>query len=373
MILIYDLLQMVYNMAPFPYPKIVELREKYTYNIHPLANNASSEKKSHKDNKKTKDGYISSDDDDDDVNQLNIGCLGLISSQATYDADTHKVCHSDKLALPLNFTKPVKDSDTLPTRTRPFIGVSDLEKEYDRTRKMQQKAVVVFSPSKTSKSQDLREIPPAINHLFVVTRSRRNKWKEHLQKERQRQDKLLPVREEDEDWEGYHCNKHGQVKKHLNEHVTDAAEHLFGLFTGAVATDSPSGDQDISIDKRVVADIASNNQSISCAPFKQAAKETNSTQALGDFYPLRNLKTKRDLSQKKPGKTSLSIPTVDPSLVLPDKNCIYPAKFSPFPGTRAKVSKSGLLYGKRSESETPRKKPPFISGPPMPFHSRTYR
>ena len=65
-------------MAPFPYPKIVELREKYTYNIRPLASNLSPEKKT-KSSQKTKQGYISSDDEDDDVNQLNIGCLGLLS------------------------------------------------------------------------------------------------------------------------------------------------------------------------------------------------------------------------------------------------------------------------------------------------------
>ena len=57
---------------------------------------------------------------------------------------------------------------------------------------MQQQAVVVFSSHEnTSKLQDLRVIPPAINHIFVVFRARRNKWEEHLKKERQKRDKLL--------------------------------------------------------------------------------------------------------------------------------------------------------------------------------------
>ena len=103
---------------------------------------------------------------------------------------------------------------------------------------MQQKAVVVFSQSNESKSQDLREISPAINHLFVVTRGRRNKWKEHLQKERQRQDKLHPVTEEEEDRE------RGHVDKHVNEHVNSATEHLVGLFKGAATDDGPSRDRD---------------------------------------------------------------------------------------------------------------------------------
>lgn len=27
---------MVYQMAPFPWPELIELREKYTYDIHPF-------------------------------------------------------------------------------------------------------------------------------------------------------------------------------------------------------------------------------------------------------------------------------------------------------------------------------------------------
>ena len=217
-------------MAPFPYPKIVELREKYTYNIRPLASNLSPEKKT-KSSQKTKQGYISSDDEDDDVNQLNIGCLGLLSPQASLEANEHKVRHTE-------YALRARDSGNPTKKSRPPVGVSDLEKEYNRTRKMQQKAVVVFSQSNESKSQDLREISPAINHLFVVTRARRNKWKEHLQKERQRQDKLHPATEEEEDRE------RGHVDKHVNEHVNSATEHLVGLFKGAATDDGPSRDRD---------------------------------------------------------------------------------------------------------------------------------
>ena len=68
-------------MAPFPFPKIVELREKYTYNITPFASNLSPEKKA-KSNKKVKEPYISSDEEDDDVDQMAVGCLGLLSPQS---------------------------------------------------------------------------------------------------------------------------------------------------------------------------------------------------------------------------------------------------------------------------------------------------
>ena len=348
-------------MAPFPYPKIVELREKYTYNIHPLANNLSPDKKA-KSSQKTKEGYISSDDEDDDVNQLNVGCLGLLSPQASLEASAHKVRHSST-----GYPFQARDSGHMTKKSRPPVGVSDLEKEYNRTRKMQQQAVVVFSQSNTSKSQDLREISPAINHLFVVTRARRNKWKEHLQKERQRQDKLHPVREEEEDRE------RGQVDKHVNEHVSNATEHLVGLFRGAATDDGPSHDHDKDHEENLAEDLDITQSLTNQNQFSKSVKSSKDTNNfVRDSNPSIGLNT-RDLSRRKPVKTSLSISPVDPSLVLPDKKCIYPAKFSPFPGTRTKSSKNGLLYSKQVEADPPPKKQSFISGPPMPYQARTNR
>ncbi|XP_046840968.1 TBC1 domain family member 30-like [Xenia sp. Carnegie-2017] len=163
---------MVYNMAPFPYPKILELREKYMYNIRPLANQSLDiEFKI-----KTKDGYASSDDEDDEVNQMNVGCLGLLSPHSSQEGRANKVNQTGGYPFGKDFSGSVNQPSSL-------VGVSDLDKEYNRTRKMQQQAVAVFSSHENkNKSQDLRDIPPAINHLFVVTRARRNKWKEHLKK-----------------------------------------------------------------------------------------------------------------------------------------------------------------------------------------------
>ena len=362
-------------MAPFPYPKIVELREKYTYNIHPLANNVSPEKKV-KSTQKAKDGYISSDDDDDDVSQLNVGCLGLLSPQGSLESSAQKARHPGGYPFSVNVSKPAKESSKLRSKSRPPVGVSDLEKEYNMTRKMQQQAVVVFSQNNTTKSQDLREIPPAINHLFVVTRARRNKWKEHLQKERQRQDKLLPVCEEDEDLEKSHVDKRGHAEKRVNEHVTDASEHLVGLFKGAATDDSPSRDQPCTFDESLVGNLdmtqSPANQNPSPKPVK-LSKDTDTFKIVIDTNLSASSKTTKDLSRRKAAKTSLSISPVDPSLVLPDKKCLYPAKFSPFPGTRTKVSKNGLLYGKRAEHEASNKKQAFMSGPPMPYPPRTGR
>lgn len=325
---------MVYNMAPFPFPKIVELREKYTYNITPFASNLSPEKKA-KSNKKVKEPYISSDEEDDDVDQMAVGCLGLLSPQS----------------LAIEGAGGKASSETRHKWNRRPVEVSALQKQYDRTRKMQQQAVVVFSQKSSAESQDLRNVPPAINHLFVITRARRNKWKEQLRKERQ-QERLGPVREEEEE------------KEKFNEHLNDANEHLVGLFKG----DSADPDE--------ASDPITNEQSFH-EPGREAGDASTAlmdpngpsrTVELFNHIAQNDASAPLDYTRRNVGKTSLSIsPSADPTLVLPDKKCVYPAKFAPFPGHRTKHSKNGLLYAKRPELDgNSAKREAFISSPPQP-------
>ncbi|XP_051977015.1 TBC1 domain family member 30-like isoform X2 [Xyrauchen texanus] len=68
-----ELMQMVYSMAPFPFPQLAELREKYTYNITPFPApvRANSSQALH--------GWESDDDadiDDEDSIVTSLGCLG---------------------------------------------------------------------------------------------------------------------------------------------------------------------------------------------------------------------------------------------------------------------------------------------------------
>ncbi|XP_030643760.1 TBC1 domain family member 30 [Chanos chanos] len=68
-----DLMQTVYSMAPFPFPQLAELREKYTYNITPFPApvKANSSQSGH--------GWESDDDgdvDDEDSLITALGCLG---------------------------------------------------------------------------------------------------------------------------------------------------------------------------------------------------------------------------------------------------------------------------------------------------------
>ena len=53
--------QAIYKLSPFPFPQIKELREKYTYNIRPFTNTATSTKKT-----SSKKNMLNSDEDDMD-------------------------------------------------------------------------------------------------------------------------------------------------------------------------------------------------------------------------------------------------------------------------------------------------------------------
>lgn len=66
------LLQMIYSLAPFPFPQLIELREKYTYNITPFTAAMSTGQKP------TRKGAINVFDDDElDEDELidNISCF----------------------------------------------------------------------------------------------------------------------------------------------------------------------------------------------------------------------------------------------------------------------------------------------------------
>uniref|UniRef100_UPI00398F4B79 TBC1 domain family member 30 n=1 Tax=Pristiophorus japonicus TaxID=55135 RepID=UPI00398F4B79 len=73
-----ELLQTLYSMAPFPFPQLAELREKYTYNINPFPAPVNSSE-SQLNLSKTKDSDEEIDLDDEDVIASAVGCLGPFS------------------------------------------------------------------------------------------------------------------------------------------------------------------------------------------------------------------------------------------------------------------------------------------------------
>ncbi|XP_067906571.1 TBC1 domain family member 30 isoform X2 [Heterodontus francisci] len=73
-----ELMQTLYSMAPFPFPQLAELREKYTYNINPFPAPVKSSE-SQRNHSKTKDSDEEIDLDDEDVIASAVGCLGPFS------------------------------------------------------------------------------------------------------------------------------------------------------------------------------------------------------------------------------------------------------------------------------------------------------
>ncbi|XP_029471574.1 TBC1 domain family member 30 isoform X2 [Rhinatrema bivittatum] len=72
-----ELMQTVYSMAQFPFPQLLELREKYTYNITPFPAPVKSASISGRLNK-TRDSDEENDLDDEDIANA-VGCLGPFS------------------------------------------------------------------------------------------------------------------------------------------------------------------------------------------------------------------------------------------------------------------------------------------------------
>ncbi|KAM9311185.1 TBC1 domain family member 30 isoform 2-T2 [Gastrophryne carolinensis] len=73
-----ELMQTVYSMAPFPFPQLAELREKYTYNITPFPAPVKSASFSGRPSK-MRDSDEENDVDDEDINANSVGCLGPFS------------------------------------------------------------------------------------------------------------------------------------------------------------------------------------------------------------------------------------------------------------------------------------------------------
>ncbi|XP_030882444.1 TBC1 domain family member 30 isoform X2 [Leptonychotes weddellii] len=74
----HELMQTVYSMAPFPFPQLAELREKYTYNITPFPATVKPTSVSGR-HGKVRDSDEENDPDDEDAIANAVGCLGPFS------------------------------------------------------------------------------------------------------------------------------------------------------------------------------------------------------------------------------------------------------------------------------------------------------
>lgn len=64
--------QAVYTLAPFPFPQMTDLREKYTYNIRPFSNQPTPSKQA---SRIAKSVLYSDEDDMDDDEIRAIACI----------------------------------------------------------------------------------------------------------------------------------------------------------------------------------------------------------------------------------------------------------------------------------------------------------
>ncbi|XP_076967427.1 TBC1 domain family member 30 isoform X3 [Tamandua tetradactyla] len=74
----HELMQTVYSMAPFPFPQLAELREKYTYNITPFPATVKATSVSGQ-HSKVRDSDEENDLDEEDAIVNAVGCLGPFS------------------------------------------------------------------------------------------------------------------------------------------------------------------------------------------------------------------------------------------------------------------------------------------------------
>ncbi|XP_012560587.1 TBC1 domain family member 30 isoform X1 [Hydra vulgaris] len=175
------LIQSVYQMASFPWKMLVELREKYTYDIHPFTT-FNTEKKAEKYNKVKK---FVSDEEDSAADDQVPGCLGFVNVQ--HDHVTNKKSeHLKKSASngksditkvtpgayitdresQNTYEEQMKENERI--RENEKLDLAALQSQYGRMRRLQQNAMIVFNSDNFKKdTNSLKVSPSAINHLFV--------------------------------------------------------------------------------------------------------------------------------------------------------------------------------------------------------------
>ena len=176
----------MYSLAPFPLPGLTELREQYTYNIHPFSD-ATRDR-----SPRSGLGRGSSDEEDDVDDLEGVSCLGafLPFSEIVPGNGMKAIGASDTDANDIAAASPgvfaTDGYSPLPYTTKQFGSrgsrvleeMSFLQKEYARMRQMQQNAVVVFSEAAVQniqESEKRKSIPAAINHLLVSATKKKNK------------------------------------------------------------------------------------------------------------------------------------------------------------------------------------------------------
>lgn len=410
-------------MAPFPLPGLDELREQYTYNIHPFSD--SQEKGS-----RSNLGNASSDEDDDDLDTESVGCLGVLlpfselaspplksltegeppSRRSSDIAEASPGVFATDGYSPLPYTtRQLNNNPTASSQVNDEMN--HLQKQYSKMRMMQQQAVVVFSEAAVQNIQEAdkkTKTPTAINHLFVsATKRKAARGKGAIST----------------------CNDSGQgddgVTIKQNAYEKESTDHLKSLFKGNQkqgenehdSSKTNSTTSDSSTSKHKLEHVGLNGEIC-----KLEAPKTNAIANGHTTVPLYSPRGKpaNTIMVNKSNKSSMKTPSSNveildknsPSvmdstdrnfisktrgtkssdsarssstesftsdsnalktwMVQEDQRCVYPANFRPFPQRSKAASRSKMLYGNISDKGI-RRKAAFQGkrGPRLPMNGNS--
>ncbi|XP_033105562.1 uncharacterized protein LOC117107863 isoform X2 [Anneissia japonica] len=189
-----DLIQTIYSIAPFPFPHLSEIREKYMFSITPFSPEGSLAKTSEDEKDRGKPTSHSDEEaEKDDEDLANITCftsifpVPIVPPKSKIDqgesanlpaADSNDITQASPGAFGSNNEIQSSQLSTAMLE-RMTMDIHALKRQYSRIQRRQQQAHVIYGPGsrpaqqrgKTGGSKTMLtakiESPAAMNHLFV--------------------------------------------------------------------------------------------------------------------------------------------------------------------------------------------------------------
>ncbi|XP_006819036.1 TBC1 domain family member 30-like [Saccoglossus kowalevskii] len=185
-----ELIQTIYNMAPFPFPHLDEIREKFMYSITPFTPVGTLEK-SVKNKEKPRRSVTSDEEidlDEDDLQAIN--CFGVFMPPSPQrKLENGEIGSSNDItnvspgafssSSDMSFSQKISSS----MLERMSLDIYSLKRQYWRIQERQQQAHVIYGSGSSVKPTDTQvdarpkmvrknitphiEKPPVMNHLFV--------------------------------------------------------------------------------------------------------------------------------------------------------------------------------------------------------------
>ncbi|KXJ16227.1 TBC1 domain family member 30 [Exaiptasia diaphana] len=397
------LMQTVYSVAPFPLPGLAELREQYTYDIHPFSDRKNS---------RSNLGNASSDEDDEDIDTDSVGCLGVLlpfsefssppggnsktlpesefSGRKSSDiAQASPGVFATDVYSPVSYTSRQTDRKSSTSSSAPE-EVSNLQRQYSKIRQLQQQAVVVFSEATVQNIQDADKksssSPSAINHLFVSATKRRpvrGKPSTNSESAEKTDEKVQQNAYEKESTAHLNTLFKGNHKPNDSHHTTSTPksnsppslattakpklEHV-GLNGEVCKLEVPenhaNGHKPVSLhsanensyEKRSLGNNPSSKVEVLKENSPAVFVSNNRTEPRGKSNVFQSSSSKKSLEgPSKDSSSSIDNPFMKSWMLQEDQRCKYPANFNPFPQRSKATPRSRILYGNISDKGGKRK------------------